>query len=252
MSNVCTVINIFKRKQNLDAQLNALQSQTSPIHEYMFWVNWQPSEWNAEEMKAYIDEQCKKHGIENYHVMYSYTNMGVWSRFYAAYNTQCFFVFILDDDVIPWAKWVEQCIDLYKEEPWIYGSRGSLFHSLENRFDRTVICESQNRPKEVIQVDISWHSRFFGRNMLPYMFDTFPEDFYPRAGEELWVSYRAAQYGLKTYIPPMTEDVETWGNKAPKLWLDQHANYNTEKDTYQKFYQYAVKHWFTPLQLKDE
>lgn len=47
--------------------------------------------------------------------------------------------------------------------------------------------------------------------------------------------------GIPTYIIPMTEDIETWGNKEPRLGLDMNANFRTEAPKYQEFYDYCVK-----------
>ena len=75
-----------------------------------------------------------------------------------------------------------------------------------------------------------------------------PAPDYPTCWEELWVSYMAKKHlGMSTWIPPHTEDIETWSNKEPDLGIDQVANYNSQKDKYQEFYVKAVEHGFRPL-----
>lgn len=248
MSSVCAILNLYKRKDNFEKQVKSLLDQTYHIDEYIIRVNRDESQWTLENIDTFLKWVLTKYDIqEKTKVLYSDKNLWVRSRFFAGYNADSKFLYVLDDDVIPWKYWIEKCMIEFDETPWIYWSRGSLFKSKTDRFKRDVICETNNRPATTIQVDISWHSWFFAKDMLGYMFDKLPAVACPRAWEELWISYRAIKYGINTYIPCMTEDQETRWNKEPRLWIDKVANYNTEKDTYQKFYQETVNHWFTPL-----
>jgi len=252
MKDICAVINVFKRIDNLKAQLVSLQKQSIEPSEYIVWAN---STSATDEVEFEIYHRIKSITEELWlrdktTIMMCNRNLGVWSRFYSAFNCNSEYVFVVDDDIIPWEYWLEKCLTECIATPWIYWSRGSLFKSLENRFDRTVITETKNRPASTIRVDISWHSRFFPRDILPYMFDQFPKDFQPRAWEELRISYRASKYWIYTYIPAMTEDKRTRWNTDPQLWLDKVANYNTQKDVYQQFYKSAVAQWFTPIEFQ--
>jgi hypothetical protein len=114
------------------------------------------------------------------------------------------------------------------------------------RGERDVVCETNKgnayRPTELTEVDMSGHSWFFRKEYLSAMFISLPTVDYPTCGEELWVSYMATLNGIPTYILPMTDDMETWGNKEPDLGLDLSANFRTEAPKYQEFYDYCIKH----------
>lgn len=239
---ITAILNIFNRVEYLEKQIKSLLAQKQPITEYIIRVN------NTEKRSQYMDIINRL--IPQAKVFESNTNLWVRSRFYCAFNSTSDYVFVLDDDVIPWSERCRKCLELSIQEKAIYWSWWSLFNSKENRFDRIVINETNNRPKITTQVDISWHSWFFHKSLLWYMFDVLPEYDCPRAWEELWISYRAWLYWYKTYIPSMNDDIETRGNKEPRLWIDWKANYNTHKDVYQKFYLYSIEHWFLPLQYQ--
>lgn len=237
--SICTVLNIYKRVDYLEKQIKSLLAQTQPITERIVRVN------DTSRRSEYLEIIDKY--IPQATVMESNKNLWVRSRFFAAFNAQSEYIFVVDDDIIPGKYRLENCIASMEYKEWIYWSRWSIFNSLTERRDRQMITESHNRPKEITRVDISWHSRLFKRSRLPAMFMEFPEEFYPTAGEELWISYMAQRVCIYTYIPPMTEDKETRGNKEPSLWIDAVANYNTEKDNYQKFYEFCIKDGFNPM-----
>lgn len=244
-NTVTAVLCVYKRVEYLERQIQALLEQTHKIDNYIIRMN------APEQADEAVDIISAKLDKDMYTIMFCDKNLWVWSRFYAAFNAKTEYVFVLDDDIIPWNKRVENCIHYQNKMLWaIIWSRWSLFKSRTNRFDRDVITESVNTPKELTRVDISGHSRFFPKRHLPYMFDCLPEVDYPTAWEELWISYRAAKNWVPTYIIPMTTYKETRWNKEPKLWLDNKANYNSEKGKYQEFYLYAIKHWFIPINLQ--
>jgi hypothetical protein len=91
--NLTAILTVYKRG-NLKKQLEALLAQTKKIEKFIFNVN------NEEEFNKYKDvlKLLKK---KDYLVVRHSKNLGVWSRFFLAYNCETEFVYILDDDVIP-------------------------------------------------------------------------------------------------------------------------------------------------------
>lgn len=246
MATVTAVLNVYKRVDYLEKQIDSLLAQTHKIHEFIVRVNAADKKY-----RKIVESKIPKAII-----MECSDNIWVWARFFAAFNAKSEYIFVVDDDIIPWRKYIERCVDQQNTHPGVYGSRWSVFRSMTVRWDRQIYCESQTednrsiRPHMLTEVDMSGHSRFFPKKYLGIMFDEMPDKQRPTCWEELWVSYRPRIYWIKTYVPAMTDDIETRWNKEPKLGLDRVANYNTEKDKYQEFYEYAIHHWFTPMRFE--
>jgi hypothetical protein len=240
-ADVTVVINVYKRVWNLQGQIQSLLNQTKKIDKYIFCVN------NRDVAEQYYPIIADNIPREDYLIVEHSQNLGVWSRFFLAYNAKTEFIFIIDDDIICWPWYIENCYECFKKKPWIYWSWGSIFNSLKVRQDRKIISESDNIPSKITLCNMSGHSWFFPKSYLPYMFCSLPEYPCDKMWEELRISRMASMHNIKTYIPPMNNKHITW-NLQPKLWLDKVANYNAEKDNYQLFYEYCVHCWYNPIE----
>ena len=240
MKDVTAILTVYKRPEYLSKQIDAMLSQTFKISNYIICLN-------GSENRKKVDKVIHHKWIADKTLIVEFNkNQWVWNRFFLAYNAKTEYIFVCDDDIIPWNKWIENCVN---QSDWIIGSWWSVFNSLETRWDRYVVCETEwnncIRPKELTQVDMSWHSWFFKKELLWKMFNELPKVDYPTCWEELWVSLN-----IPTYILPMTDDIETRWNKEPRLWLDSVANFRTEASKYQEFYSYCILNWFIPLKFR--
>jgi hypothetical protein len=73
--------------------VKSLLEQTHPITDWIICVN------NVEEKKYY--EKVVKELIPEALVVEFGRNLGVWNRFFLAYNAKTDYVFVVDDDIIP-------------------------------------------------------------------------------------------------------------------------------------------------------
>lgn len=239
---VTVILTVFKRACNLEKQINALLSQTIPPTDFIININ------DTKDRNIY-DPIIKKL-IPNALIVEHSKNLGVWSRFFLWFNANTDYVFIIDDDNIPGNKWIENWIEVLKNEECIIWSWGSIFNSLKVRRDRQIISETTNRPNKLTFVNMSGHSWLFRKETLPKMLSNLPDLVkFKVCGEELVVSWNASKVGIKTYILPMTDDKETWGDKEPTLWHDRNAGFNIYgNNLYQEFYDYCIWQWYNPIE----
>lgn len=247
MKTITAILTVYKRVDYLEKQIQSLLDQTVKIDKFIINVNLRHRKDTYMEIINRL--------IPNALIVENSENLGVWSRFFLWFNCNTDFVFVIDDDIIPWPWYLENCMKCFEEKRWIYWSWWCRFKSLQVRQERKMITESNNIPSEITEVDMSWHSWFFPRDYLPVMFNRLPDDLekYKVCWEELWISYITRKhYWIPTYIPPMNNRHITW-NLEPKLGIDSNANYNSYwKTLYQDFYIYALNHWFVPLKFRDE
>ena len=155
MNDVTVILNGYRRPQNLSKQIEAVKSQTIKPQDIFYWQNTVPG---VPYDSALSSANCIS--------AYSNTNFGVWSRFYYALNARTNWVCIFDDDTIPGSKWLENCLETYKNYPGLLGTIGVLFCNNQYGISTRVGWDNPNR--EVTQVDIVGHSWFFHRDMLTY------------------------------------------------------------------------------------
>jgi len=133
MTKITAILCVYKRAHNFEKQIIALMGQSTPIDNYIIWVN----QTEGEDQSIVVPHEI----IEKTKIIHSYSNLGVRARFYTGLNAHTDYVFIVDDDVIPGRLWVEKCVALAEQEEGIYGCWGSLFNSIEVRKDRTIVDE---------------------------------------------------------------------------------------------------------------
>ena len=96
MSDVTVILNGYKRKNQLNEQLDAIRNQTVDVDNVMLWYN-QPGD----------DEMVNYDIMSEIPTAFSNVNLGVWARFAYAFNAQTKYVCVFDDDTIPGKKWIE-------------------------------------------------------------------------------------------------------------------------------------------------
>ena len=79
---------------------------------------------------------------------------------------------------------------------------------------------------EVKEVDLVGHAWFMNKDYLRYLW--YEEPLSWENGEDMQLSYLAQKHGgIKTYVPPHTDDTEWWSNNpdtATKYANDENAN----------------------------
>jgi hypothetical protein len=222
--SVTAVLNVYKRGANLQKQLDALQSQSHPVKEILVWENGQDR---------------AQQSVERFIRVRSDMNMGVWARFALALNANSEFVWILDDDSIPGRDYLANCVQSFKAQEGVYGSRGLIFRTTKayNLYDEV---GTHNPNKDLTQVDLVGHNWFFPKAWLAAFWGELPNRFEsPFAGEDMHLSYSVQKIlGKATFVPPQPpNDFELWGEKpyATKLDGTDSAALSRQPGSLQKF-----------------
>ena len=207
--SVTAILNGYKRPENLNEQLGALEGQSINPDETLLWYN------------------TPEEGEVNYKIMekiptaMSNVNMGVWARFAFALMAKSEYVVIFDDDTIPGSKWIENCLDTMKTNEGLLGTVGLVWQNpypSDNPF--CSYYEYYERygwvnPNETVkEVDLVGHSWFFKREWLSDFWRELPNPKYSICGEDMHFSYMLQKYkGIKTFVPPHPiDEKEKWGS----------------------------------------
>jgi len=211
MSDITVVLNGFRRPENLNEQLDALNNQTVKPKEILLWYN-HPGDDN---LNYDIGTEIP--------VAYCNYNFGVWARFYFAMNAQNPYVCIFDDDTIPGRRWLENCLNTMKTHEGLLGTIGLLYTnpsppgpkcSYYEQYIRFGQAKTAVKNNEPVQVDLVGHSWFFKREWLSYMVRELPHPRYNTCGEDMHFSYMLQKYAnIPTFVPPHpSNDQELWGS----------------------------------------
>jgi cellulose synthase/poly-beta-1,6-N-acetylglucosamine synthase-like glycosyltransferase len=218
MKTVTVVLNGFKRQFTLAEQIASLKNQTYPIEKIMYWNLAS----HGSECKVDYD-LLRRESIEYAETSHDY---GVWGRFTFALNASTDFICIMDDDVIPGRRYIENCINSYQQQPGIYGTFGTCF-----RRDGGGIHYGwrETRSHTVKQVNYLYQTWFMPRVAINAFWTEVISERLTKnrhIGEDIHLSLMAKKYlGLRSYVVPHPENnKEFWGNTAGlKYGLDEHA-----------------------------
>lgn len=186
---ISVVLNVYKRGQHFERQLEAIRAQTIKPFEILVWENGEDR----------VPDRLREGLI----VASCSENLGVWARFAFALNAKGDFVCVFDDDCIPGDMWFENCIETANETNGLLGTRGLIFSNprLYSSYQDIGVYGPND---EACEVDIVGHSWFFRRTHLGAFWsqyaNRFPADL---AGEDLHFSFAVQQtLGLSTWVPP--------------------------------------------------
>lgn len=241
--SVSVILNVYKRSENLQAQLGAIAAQTLPVSETLIWEN-------GEEISAKPFEALRAR---------SDSNLGVWARFAFALNSNSEFVWIIDDDAIPGPGWLESAIRTHKRTGGLVGSRGLRFRT---KSSYTLYEEfGPNSPNDQVEeVDIVGHNWVFPREWLGVFWAEIGSRFHNiRAGEDIHLSYATQKHlGVGTFVPPHPANNRTiWGEQPAAeahFGRDEHA-ISRSMESMKKFedaYAHYIRRGFQPMCSRSE
>ncbi len=218
MKTVTVVLNGFKRQFTLAEQIESLKAQSYPIKKIMYWNLF------SEDPKFKPDyELLRRESIEYAETTHDY---GVWGRFSFALNATTDFVCIMDDDIIPGRRYIENCIMSYERQPGIYGAFGTCFNHAGGG---TNYGWREARNWTAKQVNYLYQTWFMPREALHVFWSEMISEALTKhrhIAEDIHLSLMAKKYlGLRSYVVPHPEnDRELWGNIAElKYGLDEFA-----------------------------
>jgi len=195
MVQITVVLNTFNRLQYVEEQINSVYIQTIKPVEIIVWNN-------SSQTLSVSPEYITTLGIP-ITVINASANMGVWARFFYAFNIlQSEYIAFFDDDTIPGIKWFENCINSMKIKNGMYGTTGYRFNY--NSYFNNERIGWLNGNDTIEEVDIIGHAWFLKRAWLKYMVNDLPNlvDF-KLCGEDIHLSYTLRKYGdIRSFIPP--------------------------------------------------
>lgn len=241
---ITVILNLYKRPQNLQAQIDAFRNQTVKPKEIWVWQNQasSPSIGSHNDYFTgvnYISLISQPfNGVDKW--ITSNSNWGVFGRFTMAQMAQTEFVCVNDDDTIPGPRWLETCLESYSKNPGLQGGIGVVLTS-DNYRNHYRIGWAEPRPTTE-EVDLVGHSWFFPKSYLKFIW---AEEPYTWRMEDAHFSYCLQKYaGIKTFVPPQIEKDRSSSVLGYELGVDNVAMSNPQN--HGQFYferDNAIKHY---------
>ena len=226
MNDITTILNCYRRPQNMLDQVAAVRAQTTKSKEIWMWINDHHDNRNRNFSLLDVDA-----------IVRSSKNFKFHSRFALGLLATTKYVAFFDDDTIPGDQWFESCLQTMETSPGILGGAGIILHSRVYDIPGYV-CQHErvgwpSQNSEVQEVDLVGHAWFLRREDLNYLWREVPYTL--ENCEDMQLSYLAQKYGgIKTYCPPHPlEDKRKWSSLlAVKLGDDDVASSNAGREKY--------------------
>lgn len=204
--DVSVVLNLYKRPENLELQLKAIEEQTLKPKEILLY-----QDGTSDTVKIPDNLEDKFNFIE-----ISPENIGVWGRFNFAKKANSKYVCVFDDDTIPGKSWLENCHSEMLKNEGLYGTIGIMLEEGMEKYPESGYFRIgwDGNIDKTIQVDFVGHSWFFKKDWLNYLFEGTEElQKIKIAGEDIGFSMKLQQKGIKTFVPPHPpDDTSSWGS----------------------------------------
>ena len=229
---ITTILQIYKRKEYLQEQLEAIANQTLKTDELIIVHN---------------EGDVKFDYPENAQIIYAKPNMKFHLRFAIGLLAKSDYVSFLDDDTIPSSKWYENCINTINKHDCICVTNGRI---VDRKNKRQYGPGWSNPSDREVEVDFGGHAWFMKKRTLKYMWCD--ETMEHNNGEDIQLSANAQKYGgVPTFVPPHPlSDRSLWGSdpeKAMKYGCDPVSSWIINKthnqERYNLFDKYVEKGW---------
>ena len=217
-NGITVILTGYRRPDNLKEQIAAIRHQTVQPEEIFFFQD-------AAIPSVKFDLELLE-GVN--HVTVS-KNIGVWGRFAVGFWAKTKYVCIFDDDTIPGARWLENCMTTIQTHRGLLGTIGIIFNPHDDYIHYFSRVGWANPNDTTMEVDIVGHSWFFEREWLTVFWkDSDQYAQFSKVGEDIHFSFMLQKYlGLKTYVPPHpANDVLLFGSlpdRAFKLGVNEEA-----------------------------
>lgn len=231
-SGITVVLTGYRRPQNLQKQLDAINAQTVLPTEILLWNN-------------YGGEDIEPAHLPGVKAAYCNHNFKFHSRFVFAMIAKTKYVAIFDDDTIPGKRWFENCLNTMATHPGILGATGIQLKTSEAYRPHIKVGWNGSPPNESPEeVDLAGHAWFLEKKWLHSMW--LEEPFSWDNGEDIHLSYTAKKFaGVRTYVPPHPpSDRELWGStQGLELGDDAESTFmQSEKNLHTQLRSGIVKH----------
>ena len=204
--DVSVVLSAYKKPEALPLQLAAIENQTLKPREILLFQDGINDGYTI---------TFKSELLERFNaVSVSPENKGVWERFRFAMQASSEYVCIFDDDTIPGKSWLENCHYNSQFQPGIYGTIGVIVYDPQVYPRSCLKVGWHSTSSRTARVDFVGHSWFLQHEYLRFMFeDTEKYQSLKYVGEDMCLSFKSLQHGVKTFVPPHPyNNFDLWGS----------------------------------------
>ncbi len=219
---VTVILNIWKRDY-VKEQVESLLAQTH-----------KPTQIWILQSGDYVETQYLKSMDPSIEILHSTINLKYFGRFSFAQFVDTDYIYIVDDDNIPSANWIEYCIQKSEHHNSIISSAGRIIpknnfypENLEN-IDSAFIGDVSpnfyhNYCKEDTLVDFGCNSWFLKAEWIKYIWMIHPYTF--ETGEDIHLSaVLKTELNVKTIVPQQVDSLIN-GNLKRYYGSDDHASW---------------------------
>jgi hypothetical protein len=214
---ISVILNVYKRPYSLEKQIEAILNQSIKINPEDIHVWYNTPEESIEQLLPSNDK------IKTYRCNY---NTKFFGRFTLPLLCKTPYIAMFDDDTIPGKDWFKNCLETIEQGDAIIGGSGVILH--EDRYNpNTKVGWNGIKTNQITEVDLVGHAWFYKQEHAKFMWLEEPPSW--DNGEDMFFSYVAQKHGIRTVVPPHTEDKEGWcnvpgrdnnmGNDAAASWL---------------------------------
>jgi len=191
---ISVILNVYKRPNMLERQIQAIRNQSIPIKSENIHV-W----YNKSDVPQYLPIDKK---INTYACNW---NTKFWGRFTIPLLLNTKYIAMFDDDIIPQIDWFKNCLDTIEkpETNGILGGSGVELvykgYSPNNKYGW-----NGNHSNKTERVDLVGHATFYKQEWSKYIW--YEKPYTIENGEDIMFSYLAQKYGgINTFVPPHPE-----------------------------------------------
>jgi len=213
--DITVILNLYKRPQNLQKQIEAINAQTIKPKEIWIWQNYGELEGHSPE--DWIGDQQNIKWVTSNH------NWKFVGRFAMAQLAQTKFVCVIDDDSIPGPEWLKNSLKTMEKYPGLIGGVGVVLTDDTYSTPHQRFGWPHPEHKIVEEVDLAGHSWVFKKEWLKYFWMEEPASW--ETCEDLHFSYCLQKYGnIKTYVPIQDTTQNTSSQLGYELGVDEVAS----------------------------
>lgn len=195
---ISVILNVYKRPEMLEKQIEAIKAQTIPIKSENIHVWYNMAENNIEQ---FLPDDIN---IKTYECSW---NTKFWGRFSIIPMLRTEFVAIFDDDIVPPPDWFANCLKTINnpDSCGILGGSGILINQNGTYMPHVKVGWNGIKSDKVIKVDLVGHAWFFKQEWGKYIWYENPPTW--DNGEDILFCYLAQKYGnINTFVPPHPEN----------------------------------------------
>ena len=220
MGEISVILNVYKRPDKLEQQIQAVLNQSIKIKPENIHV-W----YNKSDKAQYLP---KNKNIKTYICNW---NTKFFGRFTVPSLIRTEYVAMFDDDLLPQKDWFKNCLDSMGKQEGIYGGSGVRITTLGGYMPHIKFGWNGKHLNNIERVDLVGHAWFFKQDWIKYMWYEKPVTW--DNGEDIMFSYLCQKYGkINTFVPPHPENQKNlWSsdyNYAMSVGSDANSSWKLE------------------------